>query len=289
MILKKKTLEILRDIINEKSEYRSGPKIVAFFNELGFRDSYGQGFPSRWAFTDEKLNSINGTPELDKCIKKVFDPEHFVGKVTFLDGMIKDFNAYLAFDGWQVVRNDATIDFATFDGKKIVQDEDTEINNEEDLLKKEFEEIKISELNLDSQITTIIESRMTEIKACLGSDAPLSVVFLCGSVLEGILLGIALQNPAEFNRAKSAPVDPRSAKVKQFPDWTLSSFIDVAHELEYIRIDIKKFGHAMRDFRNYIHPFQQVAERFAPDIQTAKITWQVLKAAILQIKKRRKA
>jgi len=43
MILCKKTLEFLREMINEKTEYRSGPKLVQFFNDLGFKDSYGQG------------------------------------------------------------------------------------------------------------------------------------------------------------------------------------------------------------------------------------------------------
>ena len=45
MILQKKTLEKLRNLINEETEYRSGPKLVQFFNELGFNDTYGQGFP----------------------------------------------------------------------------------------------------------------------------------------------------------------------------------------------------------------------------------------------------
>lgn len=70
MILSEKTLEKLRVLINEDTEYRSGPKLVQFFNDLGFQDTYGQGFPSRWMYTDEKLNVINGSPQLDRCIKK---------------------------------------------------------------------------------------------------------------------------------------------------------------------------------------------------------------------------
>lgn len=64
MQLKKKTLEKLRNLINKETQYRSGPQIVRFFNMLGFNDTYGQGFPSRWIYTDEKLSQINGTPEL---------------------------------------------------------------------------------------------------------------------------------------------------------------------------------------------------------------------------------
>jgi len=98
MILCKKTLECLREMINEKSEYRSGPKLVQFFNDLGFSDSYGQGFPSCWFFTDERLAKINGTPALDQCIRNTFAPVNFVGRIQELDLLIKEFNQYLAFD-----------------------------------------------------------------------------------------------------------------------------------------------------------------------------------------------
>ena len=56
-----KTIEKLRIIINEESEYRSGPQLVSFFNNFGFNDEYRQGFPSRWAYTQEKLEKINET------------------------------------------------------------------------------------------------------------------------------------------------------------------------------------------------------------------------------------
>lgn len=50
MILSEKTLQELRDMINEKTTYRSGPTLVCLFNKYGFHDTYGYGggFPSRW-------------------------------------------------------------------------------------------------------------------------------------------------------------------------------------------------------------------------------------------------
>lgn len=81
MKINSKSIEKLRNLINEETEYRSGPKLVDFFNDLGFKDSYGQGFPSRWKYTDDKLNLINGTTELDKCIRKVFNLVNFIGRI----------------------------------------------------------------------------------------------------------------------------------------------------------------------------------------------------------------
>ena len=38
-----------------------------------------------------------------------------------------------------------------------------------------------------------------------------------------------------------------------------------------------------KDFRNYIHPRQQLSQNFNPDMHTAKISWQVLQAAIADL------
>jgi hypothetical protein len=40
MLLNDKTLEKLRVLLNEETEYRSGPQLVEFFNKLGFSDTY---------------------------------------------------------------------------------------------------------------------------------------------------------------------------------------------------------------------------------------------------------
>ncbi len=282
MILNNKTLEKLRLLINEETEYRSGQQLVSFFNDLGSKDSYGQGFPSRWVYTDSKLNQINGTPELDKCIKLLFAPVNFIGKYEILDNHINSFNEYLAFDDWKVVRTGKEISFTKAD--KINFETKKEVN-EEDFINQEFDEISIFELNLDGIISDILNKRIQEIKANIKANAPLSAVVMIGSTLEGILLGFASKNPKDFNQANSAPKD-REGKSKLYQDWSLSNFIEVAYELRLIQEDVKKFSHSLRDFRNYIHPFEQMSTGFNPDIYTAKLCWNVLKVAMIQLSKK---
>jgi len=282
MLLQKKTLEKLRILINEDTERRSGPVLVSFFNELGFNDIYGQGFPSRWFYTDEKLDKINGTPELDKCIKKLFAPVNFIGRFAELDKFIREFNEYLAFDGWQVIRKEKEITFGRAGKINFEEQVNTKEIKEDDFLNNEFSEISLEKLGLDEVITDTLNLRFEEIKKCLSVKAPMSVIFLVGSSLEGILLGIALKQPKEFNLSKSAPKD-KEGKVKPFHEWTLSNFIDTTHEVGLIKEDVKKFSHSLRDFRNYIHPYEQVGAKFNPDEHTARICWQVLKAAIYQL------
>jgi hypothetical protein len=283
MILQKKTLEELRNIINEKSEYRSGPKLVTFFNALGSNDMYGQGFPSRWVYTDAKLNHINGTPKLDQCIKNVFAVVNFIGKISSLDALINDFNQYMAFDKWKIKRSNNEILFKKLDKIIVEEPKETPEIKEDDFLKQEFTNLNIDALGLETSISEIVKLRFNEIEICLQNNASLSSIFLIGSTLEGILLGIALLTPQKFNQSTSAPKDKDTNKVKQFHLWTLSNLIDVSSEIGLLKQDVKKFSHILRDFRNYIHPYEQMSSKFNPDKHTAMICWQVLKAVIYQI------
>ena len=181
-----------------------------------------------------------------------------------MDQLIGEFNKYLAFDKWQVIRNNDEISFKKLDRVIIPRSKsaDEEIK-ESEFLGKTFE-IDISSLGLDSIISDIIESRIKEIEKCISSDAPLASVIITGSTMEGILLGEATSYPKTFNSASSAPKD-KNSKVRNFQGWTLSNFIEVAYEIGLIKLDVKKFSHIVRDFRNYIHPYEQMVSRFHPD------------------------
>lgn len=280
MNINSKSLEKLRELINEETEYRSGPKLVSFFNELGSNDNYGQGFPSRWFFTDEKLTQINGTLKLQECILKVFNPINLIGKNDELNKFISEFNQYLQFDDLMLKLKNNKVYIEKYKEQKNNK-EKTEIS-ENDFLKQEFSNINLSLLKLDYGFEEVIKQRLKEIELSLNSGASLSVIFLCGSTLEGLLLNIATQNPQKFNKSKSAPKNG-DGKVKALHDWTLDSLINVSYEIGIIKLDIKKFSHTLKDFRNYIHPRQQASQNFNPDKHTAEISWKVLQATIANL------
>ena len=148
-------------------------------------------------------------------------------------------------------------------------------------LSKEFEIPNIQKLPVDSVVCEIIQDRLKEAQLCLSNGAHLSVIFQCGSVLEAVLLGAAQNEPERFNRSSKSP--KQNGKVKGFQDWKLSEFIDVARDIRLLNPDVQKFSHGLRDFRNYIHPYEQMASGFRPDEHTAKVCFQVLKAALADV------
>ena len=290
MKLSPKIIQVLREIINEKSQYRSGPVLVQFFNDLGFHDVYGQGFPSRWAYTEDRLNQLNGTATLDQCIRNVFAPVNYIENPALLDELLELFNKHLQYDDWNVYIEGKNVLFrkVNFDLHQSFKPDVQAKNTAEDFLKVKISNLNISKLPIESCLHPIIETRMKEIDKCIENKIPLGCIFLCGSVLEGILSALAMKQPAEFNIAKASPKERDSLKVKSFDKWTLENYIAVAYELGYIKEDVKRFSHTVQNFRNYIHPYQQFSQKFNPTIDTAVLCAQVVKMAINQIAERGK-
>jgi len=158
----------------------------------------------------------------------------------------------------------------------------TNKDSEQQFLDRDLHAVCLANVPIDPAILPILESRFVEARGCIRADAPLATIFLCGSILEGLLLGVACANAQQFNCAPNSPKD-QSGKVRPFQNWSLAQFIDVACEVGRLKLDVKKFSHALRDFRNYIHPFQQMTSRFSPDRHTAEICLQVLRAAIASL------
>lgn len=290
MKLSQKTIQVLREIINEKSQYRSGPVLVNFFNELGFHDVYAQGFPSRWAYTEDRLNQLNGTATLDQCIRNVFAPVNYIDNPALLDELLELFNKHLQYDDWNVYIEGKNVLFrkVNFDLHQSFKPDVQAKNTAEDFLKVKISNLNISKLPIESCLHPIIETRMKEIDKCIENQVPLGCIFLCGSVLEGLLSAIAMKSSAEFNSAKASPKEKDSSKVKSFDKWTLENYIAVAYELGYIKEDVKRFSHEVQNFRNYIHPYQQYSQKFNPTIDTAQLCAHVVKMAINQIAERGK-
>jgi len=150
----------------------------------------------------------------------------------------------------------------------------------EAFLQEDFKEVNAAIRNLEADIQDVIKQRMSEIEAILVL-APLSAVLLIGSTLEGMLLDLAKANASQFVAAKSAPL--YKGNVVDIQDWKLNDLINVSFELGYVTKNVKDFSHSLRGFRNFIHPRAQAVAGFNPNSDTAKICFQVLKAAITEI------
>jgi len=147
---------------------------------------------------------------------------------------------------------------------------------EAELLRLVFRPEIFGKLPVEPAMSAALVGRMEEAHRCIEAKANLAAVILCGSVLEGMCLGFGCRHPERVNRAYTAQYNKPP---KQFPEWKLKEWIDVLGRLGDLSPNIEKFGHSLRDFRNYVHPAEQLAHRFTPDQHTARIGYQVVVAA----------
>jgi len=104
-----RTIQALGRVITgdgEMSPYRSGPRLVDFFNEYGGNVIYGQGFPSRWQFAEEQLQKLNGTDSIRDIIEDAVDPRHYMETEYDVSTVVEHLNKYLVYDGFEVVKED---------------------------------------------------------------------------------------------------------------------------------------------------------------------------------------
>ncbi len=145
------------------------------------------------------------------------------------------------------------------------------------LLNLVFKPEQLQQIGLRPEVCDLLSSRMNEARTCVDAGAYLSAVILVGSVLEGLCLCAGSREPKRMNLAFA---EKFKRNVLKLPDWKLSEWIDVLAYVGDLTPNVQKFGHAVKDFRNYVHPYAQIASGFRPDKNTAEISYHVVIAAI---------
>ena len=268
------TLTVAEKLFLEKVLDMSGGYVLHFTD-----DTFGQFFDNYNISIHSAKYQNYGTSKAKKM--RAFwekEPDVLVGRV--LDEMLDVYQAHCDSGGGEL------------DSKSLSKSRETvarlsgkppegEAITDDEFLNEDFLIPNVQKLPVESTVATIIQDRLREAKTCLSVGAHLSVIFQCGSVLEAVLLGAALKEPERFNRSGGSP--KQDGKVKPFQKWTLAELIDAAHDIGLLKPDVQKFSHGLRDFRNYIHPYQQMVSRFSPDDHTARVCLHVLKAALADV------
>lgn len=152
-----------------------------------------------------------------------------------------------------------------------------------EFLARDFGDIDLQALPQELTSEKVVLARLREIDQCLEAEAPLAVIFLVGSTLEGLLMEMAMAHPVDYVSSDSAP--KKGGQPKPLQTWTLAELIAVSRVLEIVGEDVSRFADHARSFRNYIHPRQQLQANFEPRMMTARIAHQVLHAALADLQR----
>lgn len=122
--------------------------------------------------------------------------------------------------------------------------------------------------NLD--LRTIIERDYSEIQRTYIAECWKSTIILCGGAIEAILTDLLLSNEPAAKAVKSAPSEPDITR------WDFSALISVAVELNLISAGVEKLSHSLREYRNLVHPGNELRNKLRFDAEEAKIAVEIL-------------
>ncbi len=270
------TLKAVADFICGDLEgapiYRSSWYLTDFFERVGLPQFVHDGSTRRlWVL--ECLRECS-REELAQIFRQLASPKEYGGKREDIKLALSTLNEIFYIEGFEIYLEGLEAKF-----RKI----DIDYNVEPQSLDAKNQPINLPDFSAFSQKNndlTVLKSRWFEIQACINSEAYLSAIILMGSILEAILLITLQKFPKESNTSPLAPKNKQTQKNKIFAEWKLSEMIDVAHHLGWLKSDRRAHSHALREFRNLIHPREQIKTQIYPDYNTCKISLSVLEASI---------
>jgi hypothetical protein len=258
--------------------YRTGSELTRFFQRVGFSNFIHDGSTRKW-WTLDVLRHLTEN-NLKAIILRLADPREYRGNQQQVSQAITKLNEILMIEGLKIELDGVRPTI------KMITPQFVDRPKQPDL--KPLPPPDFLSLHLEPGLGEILADRWDQAQKCLNVGAHLAAIIIMGSMLEGILLATLQKFPQEANTCKAAPHDPRTGKVKYFADWSLSDMINVAHEVGWLDLDVKKFSHALREFRNLIHPYQQMIVKAFPDKDTCEISWLVVQAAANDLAKKLK-
>lgn len=117
----------------------------------------------------------------------------------------------------------------------------------------------------DPAVADVLIARLDEVEAARGAGAYLLAVIGTGSFIEGLLYDVLMQCDGRTKGQKSP---------------ALAWLLERAHVLGFIQHDALKFSGYVREYRNFVHPREQLAHKFSPDADTVLLCWQPVLAVI---------
>ena len=232
----------------------------------------GMSSTRKW-FVLESLQAINGTLQLENVLKRLASVKEYRGDAAVTQAVTGHLNQMLQVEGLELALVGVEPQMRERKAAASVpRPKDTPLEMSPDFAR----------LVTDASLADILVFRWAEGQRCFRADAHLSAVIMMGSILEGLLLHKAENNMKAANMANAAPKE-KSGAVKPIHEWSLSSLIDVAHEVGWLQGDVKRFSHALRESRNIVHPYVQRLSKDRPDGDTCRICWQVVRAAVADL------
>jgi len=234
--------------------YRRGFEIEKFFEAAGWR-RVGELEGARRAWVLEKLKERRRDSEaLHRVLLRLADPREYLDDDEVRVQVLQELNELLAIEGYQVIytgsRPELVAQAPTL--KRPAMKAPVQLTT------------SLAEIVSDAAFGAQLQARLDEAHTCWKSGAPTAAIIMLGSLLEGILYDVALEQHKDGSK----------------PDDRLENLINLAKERGWFAQDIVDYANVLRNHRNLVHPKKQLTQGYAPEDDTVRIAWNVVVAAL---------
>ncbi len=116
----------------------------------------------------------------------------------------------------------------------------------------------------DQRLREVLEDYYSQGVKAYEVGSYLGTLVACGSVVEGLLTWALLQHKnAALNSSKADK--NKQGQVRPLEEWNLTYLINVSAELKLIGKTANQASWAVKDFRNFIHPYNLLKQSARPD------------------------
>lgn len=122
----------------------------------------------------------------------------------------------------------------------------------------------------NAELRSILERDYAEIQRAFVASCWKSVIILSGGAIEAILVDRLQSDPGRATASNKAPKDADISK------WNLNDLVNVAVDLDYVSAGVEKLSHSVRDYRNLVHPGNEIRKKLRFDSEEARIALEVL-------------
>ncbi|MGI5132966.1 hypothetical protein ACQEVB_39630 [Pseudonocardia sp. CA-107938] len=258
-VLDERTIERLAALIcDDGGPYeRRARQLSQFLKAVGWDTPYDGGARVPWL--EETIRAHNDDVDaIEALLRRVVDPREYDEGMPAAQHMVGLVNGIVAADGFEVGH----------EGHRTIIRRIGEDNALEQIAARlAAPELRqtIRGLVFQPVVADVLIARLDEVEAARRARAFLLAVVGTGSFIEGLLDEI-LRSRDKETRAQNST--------------TLQWLLKRAHTLGWIEHDALTFNGYVREYRNFVHPREQLANNFSPDDDTVLLCWQPVLAII---------
>lgn len=120
----------------------------------------------------------------------------------------------------------------------------------------------------------VIARDLYEAQLCMDCSYK-SVVVLCGGAVEAMLIYKLLQGKRKINAITQFKKQyPKAKNSRNISSWSFEQLINIAEQVKLIDKGVRSNLHAIRNFRNFVHPYREIKSTSSPDKHLAAIAFE---------------